>query len=72
MQLLRKKEPKELNGDTPVWFKIWHGKYFIPSDNRSRRTERWVTAIILIALGSLFTGRGYSPQVVEYIKSLFG
>ncbi len=72
MKLLRKKQPKELNGGAPNWFQLWHHEYFVPVDNRSKRTERWVTAIILIVLGSYFAGERYAPDAVEFVRSLFG
>ncbi len=67
-----KKKQKELDGKTPMWFKLWHSNHFKPVDSRSKRTEKWVAVIIIGIIGSYFAGDRYTPEVVEFVKSLFG
>ena len=72
MNILKKKTPKELNGETPVWFKLWHSEYFLPVDSRSKRTEKWVIAVILGIIAAYFAGAKFALEAMVFVRSLVG
>lgn len=55
------KQPRELNSDTPQWFKDWHDKEFWQYcyDTRSRleRLEKFYWLILPLLLGAILAQR---------------
>ncbi len=65
-----KKQPKELNGKTPLWFKMWHLEYHLPTVARSKRNEKLIYLVLAAIIGTSILGKEYVPEITAFIKSL--
>ena len=62
----------ELDKKTPMWFQLWHLKYFAPVKSKTNRNEKFIYITLASVLGLNTVGNYYHIEIIEAIKQFFG
>ena len=66
------KKEKELNNDTPLWFRLWHAEHFLSYARTTKRNEKWIFIIIIAIIGSGVLANGKSEAIVSLFEKMLG
>lgn len=65
-----KKVSDELDSRTPKWFELWHNKHFKPVKDRSKRNERLIYLLLVVALTSGILANGNGEEIANLLRYL--